>query len=67
MAMQGANYFVIEPCARISYGKATERSTAWLVRLLWEQEVARSNRAAPTIPFSTNGNVAGIDRRRNAA
>ena len=24
------------------------RSSAWLERLLWEQEVARSNRVAPT-------------------
>ena len=25
------------------------RSSAWLERLLWEQEVARSNRVAPTL------------------
>ena len=29
------------------------RSSAWLERLLWEQEVARSNRVAPiTFPFN---------------
>ena len=27
----------------------TGRSSAWLERLLWEQEVARSNRVAPTL------------------
>lgn len=31
---------------------ASGRSSAWLEHLLWEQEVARSNRVAPTIfPF----------------
>ena len=27
----------------------TERSVAWLSRLLWEQDIACSNQAAPTI------------------
>ena len=34
----------------------TGRSSAWLERLLWEQEVARSNRVAPTFkPFLKQG------------
>ena len=30
------------------HSRLTGRSSAWLERLLWEQEVARSNRVAPT-------------------
>ena len=31
--------------------KPAGRSAAWLARLLWEQEVASSNLAAPTVIF----------------
>ena len=44
---------------------ASGRSSAWLEHLLWEQEVARSNRVAPTIfPFEEgmvwNGGRRGV-------
>ena len=45
------------------------RSSAWLEHLLWEQEVARSNRVAPTIfPFEEgmvwNGGEEGSESER---
>ena len=37
------------------------RSSAWLERLLWEQEVARSNRVAPT--YLNSGDSANLRHR----
>ncbi len=36
-------------CRRGRWTVQTGRSSAWLERLLWEQEVARSNRVAPIL------------------
>ena len=49
------------------HSRLTGRSSAWLERLLWEQEVARSNRVAPTHfrnkPFGQQ--VEGLSHLRN--
>ena len=36
------------------HSRLAGRSSAWLERLLWEQEVARSNRVAPTFKLLYN-------------